>query len=128
MAYQWPVDCDTPRKRLQFCLRFKEVLRRIYNGFGKWRREGLTTAQYDKLVAATAHFIQKIENPSANIETIKDTVRAQFPYTQQLLEADWLRFRNKVWKARSAIAEAMVVEQRTIVAQLLDWSEQVDEL
>ena len=49
MAIIYPVDCDSPRRRIEFCHSMIAKMRKLHNFMGKWTKGELTQVQYDKL-------------------------------------------------------------------------------
>ncbi|MFX0194522.1 MAG: hypothetical protein ACFFCW_00245 [Candidatus Hodarchaeota archaeon] len=123
---QFPIDCDTPRKKHQFCVRFQEILRLVHNAFGRWYRVGLTQIQYDKLVYGLAHFLQKTEYPLATITQLQNQIMTKYPYVAQLSEADWTKFLVEDFEERSGMISGLVANNRDEMKSLLEWSEELD--
>jgi hypothetical protein len=49
MAFNYPEDCDSPRRKAEFLYKAQEELRILHNIFSKWLHEGLTSEEYDEL-------------------------------------------------------------------------------
>lgn len=90
----FPVDCNSPRRKMEYLLRAQELLRKLNNFFAAWHREGKTQAQYNNLP-------QKIKN--------------KYLYVPQLSKDQWQAFRNddfqprfdKIINARGMMKEVM---------------------
>lgn len=107
MALTFPIDCDTPAKRTEYCYRAQELLRRLHNGMGKWYKEGLTQTQWNK-------FPQKIKN--------------RYPYAAQLSQADWGDFRNNVFEPIQHRIIEKLLTQRTLLSESITWSIDVEDI
>lgn len=107
MALNWPVDCDTPAKRTEYCYRAQELLRLIHNGMGKWRRDGLTEAQWNQLP-------QKI--------------KTRYPYVAQLSEADWNDFTLNVFESISERIIEKLLQQRALLKESTAWIIAVEDI
>lgn len=107
MALTFPVDCDTPAKRTEYCYRAQELLRLIHNGMGRWYREGLTQAQWDK-------FPQRIKN--------------RYLYTAQLSQADWYDFTQNVFEPISGRITGKLLAQRALLFESTSWQINVEDI
>ena len=107
MALTFPADCDTPAQRTEYCYRAQELLRLIHNGMGRWYREGLTHAQWDK-------FPRKIKN--------------RYPYTPQLGHADWYDFTQNVFEPISGRITGNLLAQRALLFESTSWQINVEDI
>lgn len=107
MALIFPDDCDNPRKRLAYCYRAQELLRRIHNVMGKWYREGLTQTQWDRLPA-------KLKN--------------KYPYKAQLTQAEWDDFTNNIFEKISSRIINKLLHNRELVSQAETWQINVEDI
>lgn len=107
MALTFPVDCDTPAKRTEYCYRAQELLRLLHNGMGKWHREGLTQTQWDK-------FPQKIKN--------------RYPYTAQLSKETWRDFVHSVFEPIMSRITGKMLEQRALLSASTTWDIVVEDI
>ena len=128
MALQYPVDCDTPRKRIQFLLRFQYVLRIVHNGFGKWLNSGVSLTKYNDMVHALAHFLQKTEYPGQTVENLETQIKAKYPYVAQISETVWRQFLTEDFYPRHFLINSKIPGLRGQLRELLEWSEQIDEI
>jgi len=104
---RFPVDCDTPAKRTEYCYRAQELLRGLHNGMRKWYRDGLTQNQWNKLP-------QRIKN--------------RYPYTAQLSQADWDDFTEKVFMPISGKIGVNIVTQRALLFESTTWTIAVEDI
>ncbi len=75
MAITYPSDCTTPEAHLGYIQRLKELIKRLHNGFNKWKDDGLTQTQYDKFPAK---------------------VKQRYPYVFKISKADWDDFNQNI--------------------------------
>lgn len=106
MALTFPADCDSPRRRTEYCYRAQELLRLVYNGMKLWWKEGLTQNQWDK-------FPQKVKN--------------RYPYKPQLTDAEWKDFGNLFDRMEEKVTIGIVTQRRQL-KESLQWSIDVGEL
>ena len=128
MAFTYPADCDTPRKRIQFCLRFQEVLRRVHNGFGKWHGIGITLIQYNNATHALAHFLKVCEYPGQTVTSLETSIRNKYPYVSQISETVWRQFIIEDFNPRQTILSSRIPLLKLTLRELFEWSEQIDEI
>lgn len=107
MALTFPINCDTPAKRTEYCYRAQELLRRLHNGMRKWYKDGLTQAQWDK-------FPQKIRN--------------RYPYVAQLSQGDWDDFRLNVFEPISMKIMYQLGIQQNLMFESQTWSIAVEDI
>lgn len=107
MPLTFPVDCDTPRKRVEYCYRAQELLRLIHNGMAKWRREGLTVAQWDR-------FPQRLKN--------------RYPYDLQLPREQWDDFLTKVFENIQVKISHQIGVQKGLLKESLNWTINVEDI
>jgi len=107
MALVWPVDCDTPAKRTEYCYRAQELIRLIHNGMGKWYREGLTEAQWN-------NFPQKI--------------KTRYPYVAYLSRADWYDFTSTLFEPIHNRIVEKLLQQRALLFDSTTWSIAVEDI
>lgn len=106
MPLKFPLDCDSPRRRTEYCYRAIELLRLIHNGMGRWYREGLTQNQWNR-------FPQKLKN--------------RYSYKTQLTEAEWYGFINLFDRFEGRVMAALLVN-RELLANSTNWSINEDDL
>jgi len=103
VALAFPAACNTPRRRVEFCIHAEEKLRQLHNKMGRWYRVTLdpvenppiTQAQYD------ASF------PSG----IFDKIKARYPYAPALTHEQWDDFQDNVWtKLQNKLSQAQSAE------------------
>lgn len=128
MAFAYPLAVDSPRKRIQFCLRFQEVLRRVHNGFGKWYNTGITQTQYDNATHALAHFLKVCEYSGQTVASLETIIRNKYPYVAQISETVWKKFITEDFKPRQTVLSSKIPLLRLTLRELLEWSEQIDEI
>lgn len=107
MAINYPVDCDSPRKKTEWLYRAQELLRLLHNVFSKWLREGLTQVQYDKLP-------QKVKN--------------RYPYKPQLTLQDWNKFYRKDFRPRNDKICTQMNIQRAQLKESTVWNIKVEDI
>jgi len=107
MALSYPSDCDTPRKRTEYCYRTQELLRLIYNGMRRWCRDGLAQNQWDR-------FPQKIKN--------------RYPYKPQLTKDELLDFNNNVFEPISDKISNQIGVQRQLLFESTEWEINVEDI
>jgi len=106
MALRFPVDCDSPRRRTEYCYRAQELLRLIHNGMGRWYKVGLTQSQWDK-------FPQKVKN--------------RYPYKPQLAKDQWDDFTRLFEEFENKII-APLLANRELLKQSTNWTVDVDNI
>ena len=124
----YPATCNTLRRQFQFCIRFQEVLRKLHNGFGKWYTQGISNIAYERGIALFAHYLNVVEYPQANIETIKNQIRTKYPYVPQISEAVWQQFKIEDFKPRQNILSAILPVIKQGLKDELEWSEDLPEV
>lgn len=107
MALTWPVDCDTPAKRTEYCYRAQELLRRLHNVMGDWYREGVTETKWNKLP-------QRIKN--------------RYPYKAQLSQAEWNDFLRNVFDPISHRIVTGIGKNRALLFQSTTWDIKVEDI
>ena len=107
MALTFPQDCDTPAKRIEYCYRAQELLRRLHNGMGKWYREGLTQTQWNK-------FPQRI--------------KYRYSYQAQLSQLEWDDFTSNVFEPISQRIIEKLLENRELLTQSTAWKINVEDI
>lgn len=107
MAITFPINCDSPAEKTEWLYRAQELLRLLHNAFGRWRREGLTQAQYDK-------FPQKIKNI--------------FPYKPQLTDAEWQSFKENQFDPRQEKVVRAILTNRQLLKDSLQWDIKVEDI
>jgi len=100
MAITFPADCTTPRRRVEFCYRAMEKLRLIHNGMGKWRTQGLTETQWDKLPAK---------------------IKTRYPYKVQLTESEWQNYKRIVHRKLEDSIAPILTANRDLLKQETQW-------
>ena len=98
---QYPIGCDTTRKRIEYVIRLVELVRRIHILFGLWYRQPITEAQYNN---------QLSQMP----DKIETWVRNNYPYKPQLTKSDWDGFVD-IYKSKTVT----LLKQRNIHFELL---------
>jgi len=106
MPLTFPVDCDSPRRRTEYCYRAQELLRLVHNGMGRWYREGLTETQWGK-------FPQRVKN--------------RYPYKPQLTEEDWRDFVSLFGRLNHKVA-VKLLESRDQLKESIAWAIDVNEI
>jgi len=97
---QFPVDCNLPRERTEFAYSAQEKLRLIHNGMGRWFREGLTPAQWNKLPV-------KLQN--------------RYPYKAQLSREEWDDFTENVFEPISEKIVSIILTYREQLKNSTAW-------
>ena len=105
MAINYPIDCDSPRKKTEWLYRAQELLRLLHNAFSKWLHEGLTQVQYDKL---------------------PQKVKSKYPYKPQLTKEDWDKFYREDFRLRNDKICAQIGIQRAQLKQSTIWAIEVE--
>jgi len=103
----FPVNCDTPRKRTEYCYRAEELLRLLHNVIGTWYREGITETKWNKLP-------QKIKN--------------RYPYKSQLSENEWADFRYNIFNPISTKISNGITSNRQLLKASTEWSINVEDI
>lgn len=103
----YPVDCDTPRKRYQFLMRGQELARRLHNRMGRWFDSGLTASQWDKL---------------------PNKIKTRYPYKINLSEGEWRDFLNVPFDKISNNIDVQVGIQRGLLFSSEQWTPDLDAL
>ncbi len=101
---------ETPEQQTAFAYRAQQVLQDNHNIIGKWKREGITQAEYD---------------------TLPTSWKALFKYTDKLLsKEDWDKFKTDIFKPLQAAVMQGVLENRESLPQYTnklsfekDWGE-----
>jgi len=96
MAITYPVDCDTPAKKMEFLCAAQELLRHIQNLMGYWYRNGITQAQYDNPPMPNVPIQLK---PA--VCRIFNYLKSKYPYKPQLTKEDWDKFYREDFQPRS---------------------------
>ena len=100
MPLTFPVDCDSPRRRTEYCYRAQELLRLIHNGMGRWLREGLTVQQWQR-------FPQRLKN--------------RYPYKPQLSKAEWEDFETNVFERIGSRITQVLLNNRQQLKESMTW-------
>lgn len=105
----FPVDCDTPAKRTEYCYRAQELLRLLHNKMGKWYREGgVIQTQWNALLP------QKLKK--------------RYPYKAQITEAEWRDFTDNVFMPISERIEEKLNQNRELLLQSTAWQINVEDI
>ncbi len=97
----FPVDCVTPAERIEYATRAEELLRQIHNRVGKWFKEGITQAEWDKLPLR---------------------VKNRLPYKPQLTKAEWDGFVSILFLPASQNISEGIVTQKELLKQSTHWT------
>jgi len=103
----FPVNCDTPRRRTEYCYRAEELLRLLHNVIGTWYREGITETKWDKLP-------EKIKN--------------RYPYKPQLSADEWVEFKYNVFNPISARISKGITSNRWLLRESTEWTINVEDI
>ena len=107
MPLSWPADCNTPRRKVEFCHCIIERLRLLHNAFGKWKREGLTETQWNK-------FPTKVKN--------------RYPYKAQITLEEWRDFKNVVFDKIEEVVYSKMSEQEDLLRASSQWTPNMDDI
>lgn len=107
MALEFPIDCETPADRIEYCYRANELLRKLHNVFGKWYREGLSQSAYDKLPV-------KIKN--------------KYSYVPQISRKIWDDFLAVYFDPISKKITAKIIEHKHILFESTRWDINVEDI
>ena len=89
---KFDATCTTPEQRTGFAYRAQEVLRLEHNIVGKWKREGITQAEYDQL---------------------SQSIKLLFRYSEKLLpEKYWERYQVEIFEPKSQIICKGITDNR----------------
>ncbi|NOY72947.1 MAG: hypothetical protein GXP14_11325 [Gammaproteobacteria bacterium] len=101
MAYIFPIDCTSPRQRVEYCYRAQELLRRLHNKVGRWYKTGLTQTQYNKFPA-------RIKN--------------RLDYVPQITEAQWKWFLRNMYRKLETAITIELLKNRMLLNDSTQWS------
>lgn len=107
MPINYPIDCDSPRKRIEWLYCAQELLRLLHNAFGKWYRGSLTQEQYDK-------FPQKVKN--------------KYSYKNKLSEIEWQQFLSEDFDPCSLKISNEICVQRELLKQSKTWDVKIEDI
>ena len=107
MVIIYPVDCITPQDHLGYLQRMKELIKRVHNGFNRWKNDGLTQTQYDKF-------------PSK--------IKQRYPYVPKISEEDWRDFNQNVLEHINAEWVAKVTVARDECNNSTRWTIDIGEI
>ena len=79
----YPINCDTPKKKMSYLLETYERYRRINNALAKWRNDGLTQDEYDNGFS----ILDGEQNPIMVI--IPQKIKDRFPSDLKLSESNF---------------------------------------
>lgn len=107
MPLTFPIDCDTPAKRTEYCYRAQELLRWLHNAMWYWHNIEVAEAQWAKL---------------------PNRLRNRYPYKAQLPENEWVDYKKNVEQIiEDKITDAML-ENRAWLQLSNAWSIDIGEL
>lgn len=107
MPLNWPVDCTTPRRRVEFCYCAQEKLRKLHNFMHAWRTSGKTEAQWDNLPT-------KVKN--------------RYPYSEFLTDAQMADFRDTIFTIIEKKVIAKLLVNRQFLLDSIEWTPDLDEI
>lgn len=101
MAINYPVNCDSSRKKTEFLYKAQEDLRLLHNIFSKWLHEGLTRKEY---------------------EGIPDILKKKYPFVDlKLSKINWDRFQKEDFTSRSNKICQEICVQRAVLKSSTAW-------
>lgn len=107
MAINYPGDCGSPRRKMEYLYRAQELLRKLHNVFVTWRETGLTQAQYDEL---------------------PNKIRQNYPYVAQIDMATWKKFHDEEFLPRSDEINEDILQYRAALKQSTQWNIDVGDI
>lgn len=103
----FPVDADTPAKRMEYTMRAQELLHLLHNEMGAWRREGISATRWGKLPAK---------------------IQAKYPYKHLLTETEWRDFLGTIFRVTETNISAAIGRTREELRQSTAWPLTIDEI
>lgn len=107
MAIQYPADCNSSRKKMEYLHRAQELLRLLHNSFVTWRDDGFTLAQYNELPVQ---------------------IKNKYPYKVKISDVDWDDFIEKEWTQRRDKIFRQISVQKGNLFESTTWSIDVGEI
>jgi len=106
MPLSFPVDCDTPRRRVEYCYLAQDKLRLLHNVMGQWYREGIPRNLWGRL---------------------PPKVRNRYPYTpSKLTIAQWKDFHDVVFERLTNIITDQLLRHRDMLKDSTQWTIDLD--
>lgn len=101
MADGFPVDCQTPADKLEYCQRGLELMRQLYNVMGEWSKGPISADAHAKL-------------------PVKIRERFAFSRTEALPVAAWEQFRAYFFRRETQLMRKMTPYRETITNEMPD--------
>lgn len=104
MAITWPTGCDTPRRKLEFCVNAREKLRKLHNRMGYWYNSAnpdVTVNQWNKLPAK---------------------IRNRYPFAPKLTKAQWNDFRENVFEVINDKINHAISDNQQLIANSSEYT------
>lgn len=96
---QYPIDCDTPRRRTEFCYACQEKLRWLHNAMWYWLNTDVTQVQWGKLpLRIRNRYVYKPRLTRQEWEDYRDNIEQKIDeriVTGILQNRAWLKISNK---------------------------------
>jgi len=103
----FPIEADTPGKRMEYTMRAQELLRLLHNEMGDWYREGISVTRWGSLPAK---------------------VQAKYSYKNKLTETEWRDFLGTTFRATETQISAAIGQTREELHQSTVWALTINEI
>lgn len=128
----FPIDCDTPRRRTEYCYRAEELLRRLHNHMGWWYRgfDFLRDAEGRLVRDPDGKVILDLNAPwtQTQYNHLPQKLKNRYPYQTQLPQAEWDDFRRNVFEPISQRIAEKLLENREFLFQSTNWTINVEDI
>lgn len=115
MALLFPIDCISPRQKVEYCFRAREILRLIHNKVGEWY----------SLSKSEVVFIQSQYDDCFPLPEC-DGLRKRYPYTPKLSKEQWDDFQENYYDVIDREINTHLSENVQAMMDASEWTPDIE--
>ena len=128
----FPIDCDTPRRRTEYCYRAEELLRRLHNHMGWWYRgfDFLRDAEGKLVRDSEGKVILDHKAPWTSVQYNKlpQKIKDRYPYKERMAKGERDDFEMNVFEPISNRITEKLLQNRELLFQSTNWTINVEDI